>query len=154
HCRTQNRDQRQGVSRHARGQDRPLQVGAVDREPRHARDAGALSFFQRGVRRLMDFVRAEAKFDLPSGTTTYRRQLELSAAARRPSARAIKELREAPQCPPAFEDVWGYYTELRSAPTLGMSGVNPISWEQLHAWSSMTGRRLMRYELELVLAID
>ena len=64
-----------------------------------------------------------------------------------------KELAEYPILPEAGRHVWNWYNDMARTRQIGM-GVNPISYQEIQAWSTLTGRRLRGWELETILAID
>lgn len=68
-----------------------------------------------------------------------------------PAARA--KLEPLP-LPPMFAHLWLYFLELSRCRSYNGPTPNPISHADLEAWLRLTGRRLSRYELEILRAID
>lgn len=50
--------------------------------------------------------------------------------------------------------VWNYYNALATRRTYGQAGPQPITWEAMHAWQSVSQLRLRPWELRAVLALD
>jgi len=99
----------------------------------------------------MEYARHEVKMSAPQGKTTYRAHLE--AAAERGSSRALCEL-EGPEFPETLAYLWDWTRELRSAPRVGVNGVEPISWADIDSWARLTGRDLATHEVQALIALD
>jgi hypothetical protein len=50
--------------------------------------------------------------------------------------------------------VWQWYMELAVSRGAGMTGPEPIRWQEIKAWCELTGVRLEQWELRAIRAID
>ena len=55
--------------------------------------------------------------------------------------------------PDALTYLWGWFLELASGRTGGM-GPNPITWEGIAAWASLTGTTPAPWEIRAIRALD
>jgi hypothetical protein len=55
--------------------------------------------------------------------------------------------------PEAMAHVWGWFCDLASGRTCGM-GPNPITWEGMAAWCTLTGNRPSPWEVRALRALD
>lgn len=81
----------------------------------------------------------------------YRKHLEM--AAKRGFAPAIKEL-EGPYVPAYMEYIWGYFITLDRNRGEGMSGAQPITYEQIDAWNRLLDIQVKPYEVEALILLD
>jgi hypothetical protein len=56
--------------------------------------------------------------------------------------------------PDVAAHIWATFIELHDGRTYGMSGPNPLSYEGIHAWSSLVGLELSPWEIELIKSLD
>jgi hypothetical protein len=70
------------------------------------------------------------------------------ATGKRPSALNL------PEPPQAGVHVWVWFQELCNGRGHSEVGPNPISWADLHAWSSLTQTVIRPWEIRLIFSID
>lgn len=77
----------------------------------------------------------------------------LAPLARRGNRDALALLR-----PPAYPErcahVVGWFFELHSRRSVGQYGPAALSWVDIHAWASLTGRRPTPWELQVIGRLD
>ena len=61
---------------------------------------------------------------------------------------------EGPEFPSLLANVWSAFIRLSQARTQGMSGPNPITFEQIKAWKELTEYPLSPREVEVVKQLD
>jgi len=122
----------------------------VDSRPDRSRDRGRFFFFGELIAALMDY--AEKHFSLQK---VYQGQtiLEHLHSVVDQTGEVPEEL-ELPPFPKAIDQVWYKFLEVHRGRTYGMSGVNPISFQDLQAWSSVTGAHLSGWEIEVIMKLD
>lgn len=77
----------------------------------------------------------------------------LAPLARRGDRDALAMLR-APLYPERCAHVLGWFFELHSRRSVGQWGPAALSWVDLHAWASLTGRRPSAWELRVIGRLD
>ena len=65
-----------------------------------------------------------------------------------------QELREAPPFPSIAGHVWGWFQELQEGRSGNGFGPNPLSFAEIAAWASLTGRRPQPWEVRALKKID
>jgi hypothetical protein len=61
---------------------------------------------------------------------------------------------EVPEIPPIIEYIWEVFIEVSSGRSAGLSGPSPISHQEIHSWSILTGITLTSFEVNLLKKID
>lgn len=56
--------------------------------------------------------------------------------------------------PEGAEHVWEWFWQLNRGRTCGMASFNPIGWQEIAAWSQLTGNRPRQWELDALSGID
>ena len=59
-----------------------------------------------------------------------------------------------PTLPPGSGYLIDWFSQLGERRPMGVSGPLPIGWEQIGAWSALTGLKPTRSELDILLALD
>lgn len=61
---------------------------------------------------------------------------------------------EAPEVPEAARHVWGWFWALSSQRRSGMGGPDAIGWDEIRAWSQLTGTITRPEEVSMLVALD
>lgn len=61
---------------------------------------------------------------------------------------------EVKPCPEVFVHAWGWFLELNRARTSNGFGINPISFCEIVAWASLTGRNPSALDILAIREID
>ena len=61
---------------------------------------------------------------------------------------------QGPELPPDAEHIWQWFLDLNSARGSNGFGVNPISYQDIAAWSSLTGTIVRPSEVAALKALD
>ncbi len=80
-------------------------------------------------------------------------RVSLERLAARGHLGAIETL-DGPEVPEALDYLLGYYDELALSRSAGMSGLDPIRYVDIEAWSRLMDMTLEPYEVEGLLQID
>ena len=72
---------------------------------------------------------------------------------KRQTGRTPPEL-ETPRFPILLEPIWSAFISLSNSRNPSMSGVSPITFEQIKAWSDLTGNVLKPFDVELIKKLD
>jgi hypothetical protein len=56
--------------------------------------------------------------------------------------------------PILLSHIWSAFTALSNSRTAGMSGPNPITYEQIKAWKELTETPLAAWEVEAIKRLD
>lgn len=82
---------------------------------------------------------------------TLRAHLEKGAKAGRQDLAA--EL-QGPPLPAGFAYLWRWFQELHTRRTAGMHGPAPITWQDLVAWSQLTGAEPSPWDCDVLMLLD
>ena len=61
---------------------------------------------------------------------------------------------EATTVPEAGHALWRVFCDLSSGRTYGMSGPNPLTWQDISAWSMVRGIKLAPHHIDIISAMD
>ena len=61
---------------------------------------------------------------------------------------------ELPPFPEVLRNVWSKFLDVHRGRTCGTMGVNPLSFQDLLAWMSVSGEALSGWEVDVVLRLD
>ena len=64
------------------------------------------------------------------------------------------DLVDVPTFPDLMAHIWTAFIELHNGRTYGMSGPNPISYDTIYFWCSMTGVELTPWEIRVIKDLD
>lgn len=67
---------------------------------------------------------------------------------------ALIQLEEAPEIPFYLEHIWEWFWQLHRGRSYGMSGPNPITWENILAWKNLLEIQIRPIEIEIINEID
>lgn len=59
-----------------------------------------------------------------------------------------------PEFPDVASHVWSYFLSIHQGRSYGISGPNPVSYQDIEAWSRLTGWTLTPWELSAVKKLD
>ena len=65
-----------------------------------------------------------------------------------------KDLEQEVDFPLHLEHIWSAFISISGGRSMGFSGPNPISYEQIKAWKELTYNTLTPWEVELVKRLD
>jgi hypothetical protein len=66
----------------------------------------------------------------------------------------IPEEMELPELSTAEIHIWDKFVSLQRGRGYGINGPNPISYQDMLAWMSLTGNTLEFWEVDLMMAVD
>lgn len=92
----------------------------------------------------MAWAREEFRLSKPDKAGTTRRAHLQSAGVEEPNERPFPE---------AVAYIWSWFLDLASGRTCGM-GANPITWEAISVWLSLTGTSPALWEFKAIKALD
>lgn len=92
----------------------------------------------------MTWAREEFRLSKPDKNGTTRRAHLEAAGIENPNGKPFPEV---------LAYLWGWFCDLSSGRTMGM-GANPITWEGMVAWCSLTGNRPAPWEVRALKALD
>lgn len=69
-------------------------------------------------------------------------------------ATALLELEESPEIPFYLEHIWGWFWQIHKGRTYGMSGPNPLTWENIKSWRDLLEIQIRPIEIEIIYEID
>jgi len=72
----------------------------------------------------------------------------------RQAGRRIEALESPTEFPTLLSYVWSAFISLNNTRSSGFSGPNPITYEQVLAWKTLTGSEVSPKEVELIMKID
>lgn len=101
---------------------------------------------------MIEATRHHARLDQPRDDGTTARE-HLQAAAARGNASAQADL-DAHPYPELLLYLVGWAQELVGRSGVGMSGLAPLSYREVEAWSRLTGHRPSAGEVEALMALD
>jgi hypothetical protein len=61
---------------------------------------------------------------------------------------------ELPPFPEVLRNVWSKFLDVHRGRTYGTMGVNPLSYQDLLAWMTVSGEALSGWEIDVVLRLD
>ena len=67
---------------------------------------------------------------------------------------ALLQIEEAPEIPFYLEHIWGWFWQIHSGRTYGMSGPNPLTWTDIQSWSNILKTDIRPIEAEILKEID
>jgi hypothetical protein len=67
---------------------------------------------------------------------------------------AINELENGPKIPFFLEHVWQWFWEINKGRTVGMSGPNPLTWQDLYCWQRVTNKEVRPIEFDFLREMD
>lgn len=67
---------------------------------------------------------------------------------------ALEQLENLPEIPFYLEHVWAWFWQIHRGRTYGMSGPNPITWENILAWKKLLDIQIRPIEIEIINEID
>lgn len=67
---------------------------------------------------------------------------------------ALEQLENLPEIPFYLEHVWTWFWQIHRGRTYGMSGPNPITWENILAWKKLLDIQIRPIEIEIINEID
>jgi len=70
------------------------------------------------------------------------------------TGQAPEGLENPTEFPKLLMHVWSFFLQLHQSRTGGFSGPNPITYQDLHAWSIMTNTELHPYDVALIKKLD
>lgn len=65
-----------------------------------------------------------------------------------------EELENEPELNPLVRHVWGWFCELNQARNAGGMAVSPIGYQDIKAWSEITGTKIMPWEVTALRRTD
>ena len=86
-----------------------------------------------------------------SDGTTLRAHLTSLAKRGRKDA---QESLQGPECPSWLSYLWSWFLGLHARRGSGMNGPARITWQDIDAWSRITGTRLSKWECDVLLVLD
>jgi hypothetical protein len=88
------------------------------------------------------------------GKVTERDHLEQVAKQLGKQLEEVEDFNARAIFPDAASHIWTAFIELHDGRTYGMNGPNPISYDIIHAWCSLTGIYLSPWELGVIKSLD
>lgn len=67
---------------------------------------------------------------------------------------ALAQLEDQPEIPFYLEHIWEWFWQLRKRVPSGMSGQNPITWQDIQSWSNILQTEIRPIEAEILAEID
>ena len=67
---------------------------------------------------------------------------------------ALIQLKESPDIPFYIEHIWEWFWQIHKGRTYGMSGPNPITWENILAWRNLLDIQIRPIEIEIINEMD
>lgn len=67
---------------------------------------------------------------------------------------ALRQLEEAPEIPFYIEHIWVWFWQLHKGRTYGMSGPNPLTWENILAWRNLLDIEIRPIEIDILNEMD
>jgi hypothetical protein len=103
------------------------------------------------IEELLDFAEHEFSISKPDKNgISEREHLE---QVERQTGRRPKGL-DGPDFPTLLSHIWSAFVALSSGRTMGFSGPNPITYDQIKAWKELTNTPLSSWEVEAIKRVD
>lgn len=67
---------------------------------------------------------------------------------------AISQLEDASEIPFYIAHIWEWFWQINKGRTYHMSGPNPITWQDIEAWSNLLSTQIQPIEVEILKEID
>lgn len=85
----------------------------------------------------------------------FAQRVHLEGLVRRGVATAEqRRLLDGPPFPESLDYLWGWFEELARTRTVGMAGVDPLTYPTIDAWARLTDRRPWPDEVDALLQLD
>lgn len=99
----------------------------------------------------MEYARREFELDTgqPDGSTLRQH----SAAILKATGQVPEEYKSLPM-PSVLQHIWPWFMELSRSRSSGGFGPNPVSYQEIRAWSELTGVRPDNIEVQCIQALD
>lgn len=72
----------------------------------------------------------------------------------RTTGQIVPELEPPVDLPFVVEHVWEYWSQLHSGRSNNGFGPNPLGWQEIQAWATLTGTRLRSWEITALKRLD
>jgi|SRR6056297_1063877 len=97
--------------------------------------------------------------DMPDESGSTRRQHLMQALESAPEGSAIYEdalaqLDDAPEIPFYIVHIWEWFWQINKGRSAGMSGPNPITWQDIVNWNKLLNKQIRPIEVEILYEID
>lgn len=97
--------------------------------------------------------------DMPDDSGVSRREHLLQVLENAPEDSDIyystlEQIEQVPEIPFYIEHVWEWFWQIHQGRSYGMSGANPLSWQDLDSWQNVLQKQVRPFEFELIKEID
>ena len=97
--------------------------------------------------------------DMPDETGSSRREHLLQVLENAPDDSelydiTLLQLADIPEIPFYLEHIWNWFWQIHQGRTQGMSGPNPLTWQDLYSWQNVLQIQVRPFEFELIKEID